>query len=148
MKNHFNFLKVTVSLALLIGLGASNAQAQCNGFTKQSEALLTPYDIAGAPRKVVLQAGDHAELSFTFFAGESYRIVMNTSNAAKGVAFILRDMNHKMIFSSATQPVDGYFDFISESTQSLIVEMIAADTKGTEVMASNCVSVIVGCKPQ
>ena len=149
MKNHFNFLKVTVILLSLFSFSVVSVQAQCGNFTKQSAALLTPYDMDGAPHKTILQAGDHAELSFTFFAGQSYRIVMNSSDATKGVVFQVRDLNHKIIFNSATQALDGYFDFISETTQQLIVEMIAADgVKNGDIVASNCVNVIVGCKPQ
>ena len=151
MKNHFYCLRAVVILFFLLSLNAAGALAQCNGFAKRSAAKLTPYNIDGTPHNVVLQSGDHAEISFTFFAGQSYRIFMNCEDAANGIVFFLRDSNRKLIFSSATRPDSGYYDFVSDITQQLTIEVIAKDIindKAQETIASSCVSVMVGCKSE
>ena len=146
MKKQFRFLKALAATALLIIVGAAPALAQCAGFAKKSAALLNPYDMEGKVHKVTLQSGDHAELSLTFMAGQSYRIVMNSSDAANGVVFILKDAEKKLVYSSASNPGSDYYDFVSEKTQPFTVEMIAKEkVLDQNTSASNCVSVMVGC---
>jgi len=146
MKNNFYCLGAFAIFLFLFSI--SPAQAQCSGFTKKSSDLLTPYDISGKAHKVVLQSGDHAELSFTFFSGQSYRIIMNSSDAANGIVFILKDAQNKMIYTSAADPNRLFYDFTSESTQQLTVEMIAPELAwDPNTISSNCVSVMVGSKP-
>ena len=149
MKNYFYCLKTAVIFFALLNISTATTHAQCKGFAKQSASQLNPYDLSGKIHSVVLQNGDHAEMSLSFYSGQSYRIIMNSGDAASGVSFLIKDADGKLLFNSALQPVRSTYDFVSESTQALTIEMIASETKeDTDVLATNCVCVMVGSKPQ
>ncbi len=91
--------------------------------------------------------GDHSELSLVFYSGNTYRIVMKSTQANGTVSFTIKDANNKLLFKSSTSHKADYYDFTSESTQQLTIEMIAAD-KAVEddSTPSQCVLVLVGQK--
>lgn len=134
--------------ALVLGLSAS-ANAQCKTLAKQSAVQIQPYDINGKVHTVVLQKGDHAEMSMTFFAGQSYRIMLNSADATEGVYFRVKNSDGAVYFTNASQPDVSYYDFISANTEQLIIEMIVPEgVQNSDEIASTCVSVVVGCKAQ
>ena len=133
---------------LLFALSVSNSSyAQCKGFVKKQIPRLTPFIHNGQINSSVLLAGDHAELTLTFYSGQNYRLLVSNQETLGDVYFVLRDVSKKEIFNSKNQGKDDYWDFSVESTQQLTVEVIAPDADAPSgLVPSGCVSILVGFK--
>jgi hypothetical protein len=72
---------------------------------------------------------------------------MKSTENAGNVSFTIKDANSNPLFKSNTVEKAEYYDFTSESTQQLTIEMMAAETRQeNESSASQCVVVLVGQK--
>ena len=132
------------SLALLPTIGVF---AQCKGFVKRQIPKLSPFIHNGQVNSSVLLSGDHAELTLTFYSGQTYRILTSAQEALGDVYFIMRDANKTVLFSSKEQGKFDFWDFNVESTQQMTIEIVVpnADTP-SGLVPSGCVSILVGFK--
>ena len=135
-------LIVAVSLFLFF---IYSGYGQCKNFIKkQCLPNLAPYTSDGQLNNAQLAAGETAELEFTFYSGQEYRIYVCAQEVLGVIHFKLMDSNRKELFNSANGK-DSYWDFHIETTQQLILDVSTPATKDP-IVASGCVGVLVGFK--
>ena len=144
-----NFL--TPSRIILIGalalLPTVGTFAQCKGFVKKQIPKLTPFIHNGQINSSVLLSGDHAELTLTFYSGQTYRIMVGSQETLGDVFFVMKDGSKSQLFSSKDQGKFDYWDFTVESTQQLTIEVMVPDVDAPSgLVPSGCVSILVGFK--
>lgn len=132
------------SLALLPTIGVF---AQCKGFVKRQIPKLAPFIHNGQVNSSVLLSGDHAELTLTFYSGQTYRLLASSQEALGDVYFIMRDANKTVLFSSKEQGKFDFWDFTVESTQQMTIEIIVPNSDTPSgLVPSGCVAILVGFK--
>ena len=142
MKKLISVLSVAV-LCLAMNFGA---EAQCKTFIKnECKPKLAPYIYNGQMNSAVLNQGDFAELMLTFYSNQDYRIVV-CSDGLGDVTFRLLDLQGKELFTNADHNYTDYWDFSTNSTQLLTVEVSVPENNGSEEPKSGCVSILVGFK--
>ena len=140
-----NIIKFAAVAFLAIVLN-TNANAQCNGFTKKKcMPTLAPYIHNGQLNSTTLMAGETAELLMTFYSGQDYRISVCGQEQLGKIQFNLLDVNKKLLFSSKDHNLATTWDFNVKSTQQIIVEVIVPEVKAA-ISPSGCVAVLVGFK--
>ena len=156
-KNMKNYLTPTLSLIIkMFFIGAIGTIvlastpvtfAQCKGFVKKQIPKLAPFIHNGQINSSVLLTGDHAELTLTFYSGQTYRIMVSAQETLGDAFFLMKDANRNQIFSSKDQGKFDYWDFTVESTQQLTIEVLVPDVESpTGLVPSGCVSILVGFK--
>lgn len=122
--------------------------AQCKGFTKK-ECLpeLKPFVYNGQLNSAVLNEGDVAELLLTFYSGQDYRVFVCSQPILGNVEFRLLDTDRNVIFYNKDHDFIKFWDFKSNSTQQLIVQVrVPTGESRSEIVQSGCVSILVGFK--
>ena len=142
-------MRLLTLLALLLFLGAPQAEAQCRGYAKRKcRPLLTPYNHDGKMNFAQLYPGDKAEIMLTFFKGQEYRLLVCADETFEGTEFAVYDTDKNKVFDSEKSDYD-FFDFKVASTQQLVVEIKipAGENKAkNEFEMTGCVAVMVGLK--
>ncbi|MFH1004524.1 MAG: hypothetical protein V1781_03375 [Bacteroidota bacterium] len=151
MKKTFYSLSSSVAKAMLIIATAfvpSIAYSQCKGFVKKQIPKLAPFIHNGQVNSSVLLSGDNAELTLTFYSGQTYRIFVSAQEQIGDVYFVMKDANqNNVLFSSKDQGNLDYWDFTVESTQQLVIVVMVPDVESaTGIVPSGCVSILVGFK--
>jgi len=124
-----------------------DASAQCKGFVKKQIPKLAPFIHNGQINSSVLLSGDHAELTLTFYSGQTYRIMVSAQETLGKVAFTMKDATKNVLFNSKEQNNAEYWDFTVESTQQLSIEVVVPDVDvPSGLVPSGCVSILVGFK--
>ncbi|MBR3568954.1 MAG: hypothetical protein IKO46_01115 [Salinivirgaceae bacterium] len=142
MKKLISVLSVA-ALCLAVNFGA---QAQCKTFIKnECKPKLSPYIYNGQMNSAVLNQGDFAELMLTFYSNQDYRIVV-CSDGLGDVTFRLLDLQGKELFTNADHNYTDTWDFSTNSTQLLTVEVSVPENTTDEEPKSGCVSILVGFK--
>ncbi len=142
MKKLISVLSVA-ALCLAVNFGA---QAQCKTFIKnECKPKLSPYIYNGQMNSAVLNQGDFAELMLTFYSNQDYRIVV-CSDGLGDVTFRLLDLQGKELFTNADHNYTDTWDFSTNSTQLLTVEVRVPENTTDEEPKSGCVSILVGFK--
>ncbi len=132
------------ALALLPTVGTF---AQCKGFVKKQIPKLAPFIHNGQVNSSVLLSGDQAELTLTFYSGQTYRILVSNQEVLGDVYFVMKDAEKKQLFSSKDLGKSDFWDFSVESTQQMTIEVIVPNTDSpTGLVPSGCVSILVGFK--
>jgi len=146
-------MKNIVSHAKLILIGAAiifvttGSYAQCKGFVKKQITKLSPFIHNGQNNSSVLLPGDHAELTLTFYSGQTYRILVSSQDVLGDVFFLMKDASRGQLFSSKDQGKFDCWDFTVESTQQLTIEVVVPDVEdANELVSSGCVSILAGFK--
>lgn len=144
-----NILKPLVVLMLILGF-AITSNAQCKTFTKRSCLdVLDPYVFDGQLNTAILTEGDVAELLLTLYGGQSYRILICGQEVLGDIEFNLYDTNRNLIYSNKDHDYVDHWDFKSNSTQQLIVQVIIPKTESADDMLHNgCVSILKGFKEE
>ena len=136
-----------IILTLSVFLGTSQqAAAQCKKFTKQ-ECLpnLKPYTYNGQLNSAILAEGDVAELLLTFHKGQKYRITVCNQEIIGDVQFKIFDTKKNLIFDKSKHTGQSYWDFMSNSTQQLIIQVTVPEEKPkNEIIKTGCVTILVG----
>lgn len=142
-----SFLNKFLLLAVFLGL-SFYGQSQCKSFTKkQCLPDLEPYVYDGQLNTAILTEGDVAELLLTLYGGQDYRILVCCQGILGDVEFNLYDTNRNLIFSNKNHNYINNWDFTSNSTQQLIVQVvIPKQDKKTELLHNGCVSILKGFK--
>lgn len=132
-----------VALCLAVNFGA---EAQCKTFIKnECKPKLAPYIYNGQMNSAVLNQGDMAELMLTFYSNQDYRIVV-CNDGLGDVTFRLLDLQGKELFTNADHNYTDTWDFSTNSTQLLTVEVSVPENTTDEEPKSGCVSILVGFK--
>jgi hypothetical protein len=141
-------MKTMVKLIFLTGLVfglQANLLAQCKSFTKSDcKPKLNPYIYNGQLNSAVLNQGDIAELMLTFYSNQDYRIVVCSEELGGNVKFRLLDMNGAEVFSNSDHNFIDHWDFTTNSTQQLTIEVSIPENTTNETIKSGCVSILVG----
>jgi hypothetical protein len=146
MKNFFNPGRIVLigALALLPTVGVF---AQCKGFVKKQITKLSPFIHNGQVNSSVLLSGDQAELTLTFYSGQTYRILVSSQEVLGDVYFTMKDASKTQLFSSKDQGKFDYWDFTVESTQQMTIEVTVPNVDTPSgLVPSGCVSILVGFK--
>ena len=142
MKKIISILSVA---ALCLAINA-NVQAQCKTFIKNvCKPKLDPYIYNGQMNSAVLNQGDIAELMLTFYSNQDYRIVV-CADEFDDVQFRLVDLTGKELYSNTNHGNADHWDFSTNSTQLLTVEVSVPEATSAEESKSGCVSILVGFK--
>lgn len=144
MKNAIIILLTALLSFSLIG----ETQAQCRKYTKKTcVPKLNPYIFNGQVNSALLNEGDIAELMLTFYADQEYRVLICAENQLGEVKFKLKDNNDKVLFDNRKHNMATYWDFTSNTTQQIIVEMeIPESDSDSEKLKNGCVAILVGFK--
>ncbi len=124
---------------------AANSYSQCKTFTKSKcNPKLSPYIYNGQLNSAVLNEGDVAELMLTFYSDHDYRIVVCAAGEVEPVTFSLKDNAGNVIFSNEDHNLVDTWDFHTNSTQQLRVEVGVPEDDNPKKQKSGCVSILVG----
>ncbi len=140
---------IIILFTALLSLAAFNdANAQCRKFTKNTcVPKLDPYIFNGQVNSALLNEGDIAELMLTFYADQEYRVIICAENQLGNVGFKLKDTNDKVLFDNREHDMANYWDFTSNTTQQIIVEMeVPESDTDSEKLKNGCVAILVGFK--
>ena len=138
-------ISILSAAALCLAINA-NVQAQCKTFIKnECKPKLAPYIYNGQMNSAILNQGDMAELMLTFYSNQDYRIIV-CSDGLGDVTFRLLDLQGKELFTNADHNYTDTWDFSTNSTQLLTVEVSVPEATSAEDSKSGCVSILVGVK--
>lgn len=136
-----------LAMAVVCIMAQTNVDAQCKTFIKnECKPKLDPYIYNGQMNSAVLNQGDIAELMLTFYSNQDYRIVVCADGLGDNVTFRLLDLQGKELFSNADHGYTDFWDFSTNSTQLLTVEVSIPENTTAEETKSGCVSILVGFK--
>ncbi|MBE9468499.1 MAG: hypothetical protein IMY72_09320 [Bacteroidetes bacterium] len=132
-------------LSLLISIPTVNF-AQCKNFTrKKCMPQLSPYIYNGQLNSAILNEGDVAELMLTFYSNQDYRILVCAEENLGNIGFRLLDAEKNLIFDNKDHDYTSMWDFSSNSTQQLIVEItVPENDRDEKTIQSGCVSILIG----
>ena len=143
-------MKRLIILIMLTGIIniPMNLYAQCKGFVKKTcLPKLSPFVFNGQMNTSTLLAGDNAEMSLTFYSGQTYRIIVCAQEVLGTLRFKLKDATGNLVFDSSAHDDTDFWDFKAENTQQLTVEVIVPKSESAnKIIPSGCVSVLVGFK--
>jgi hypothetical protein len=146
MKNIFNPGRLVLICAIAL-LSSANSFGQCKGFVKKQITKLSPFIHNGQVNSSVLLSGDQAELTLTFYSGQTYRILVSSQEVLGDVHFVMRDAARTQLFSSKDLGKFDYWDFSVESTQQMTLEVVVPNVDTPSgLVPSGCVSILVGFK--
>ena len=153
MKNILNPMTIRsfagriILIGLLAFIPTIGVFAQCKGFVKKQIPKLAPFIHNGQVNSSVLLSGDQAELTLTFYSGQTYRLLVSSQEVLGDVYFVMRDASKKQLFSSKEQGKFDFWDFSVESTQQMTIEVIVPNVDTPSgLVPSGCVSILVGFK--
>lgn len=125
----------------------AKAYSQCDLFVQQEcVPLLGSYNSEGKRNIAVLLPGDTAQLGVTFYKLHSYRIVMGAQKALGKVGYRLIDNKGKVLFDSREHGYPKFWDFNTQLTQNLLIQLIVPAVPPNEVAETGCVGLLVGFK--
>lgn len=108
---------------------------------------IQPFTHNGQMNSSTLMAGQHSEMSLTFYAGQSYRILVCAEAILGDVSFKVVDLQHKVVFDSKQNDNPDFWDFKVKNTEQFIVQVEAPKSDSpSSVPPSGCVSIMVGFK--
>ncbi|PLX20552.1 MAG: hypothetical protein C0599_08810 [Salinivirgaceae bacterium] len=139
---------IIILTALLSFTFVSESQAQCRKFTKNTcVPQLDPFIFNGQVNSALLNEGDIAELMLTFYADQEYRVLICSEDQLGSVGFKLKDTNDKVLFDNRDHNMAEFWDFTSNTTQQIIVEMeVPESTEASDKLKNGCVAILVGFK--
>lgn len=133
-----------VAMIMVVG----TAFSQCKGFTKKEcVPQIKPFTYNGQLNMAVLNPGDVAELVVTFYKGQDYRLYVCSQENLGKLEFKLLDSERNTLFYNKDHDFVNYWDFHSNATQQLIVQVrVPSVEEEVVVAASGCVSILIGFK--
>lgn len=148
-------MKITTQLKTIMSIGImvlffSPAMAQCTSFIKKKcLPNVSPFTHNGQTNSSMLSPGHSVEVGLTIYSGQDYRILVCAEEVLGECSFKVMDQSRKVLFDSKQNDATDFWDFKSRSSQQLIVEVTAPPSESTSsVVASGCVSVLVGFKKE
>ncbi len=136
---------IILAFTLILAARPFYGLSQCKSFTKDvCIPKLNPYIYNGQLNSAQLNEGDVAELMLTFYSNQDYRIAVCGQNNLGKIQFNLLDVQRNLIFSNKDHNFSDTWDFTSNSSQQLIIEIIVPEGANPEKIESGCVSILVG----
>jgi hypothetical protein len=134
----------------MVAFSSAGAVAQCNAFIKKKcMPKISPFTNNGQMNNSTLMAGQSAQMSMTFYAGQDYRILVCSQEVLGEVTFKVLDMTKKVVFDSKENNAPDFWDFKVKNTQQFIVEVsVPPSDSPNSIVPSGCVSVMVGFKKE
>jgi len=129
---------------------ATNANGQCDTFLPSGcKAALGNFVHDGNKNSAQLLEGETAELFKTFFANQTYRLVICKADDLPPVHVRVLDSSGRILFDNKNFNYEQVWDFSVKSTQMLDVQMrILPKTADKTKLKKGCVSVIFGIDPK
>ncbi len=137
------FLSVFFSLLMLADIGA-----QCNKswVKKNCIAKISPFIHNGQINTTMLRNGEAIETTLTFYSGQDYRVLICAEESLNNVAFLISDLNGRIIFNSKEHNNTNSWDFKVKTTTELKILVTSDKTEVEKGNIRGCVSVLVGFK--
>jgi hypothetical protein len=137
---------IILSVILLMIILPFETFSQCKGYTRRHcKSQIQPYVFNGQLNSAVMSEGDVAELILTLYTGQNYRIFVCSQELLGNVEFVLLDSEKNIIFNNKDHDYVKYWDFTSEVTQQLTVQVkIPATENISDIIQSGCVTILVG----
>lgn len=121
--------------------------AQCRSFAKNKcVPELAPYKFNETFNSAQLAPGEEAEVSYTFYSGQDYRVMVCTHPILGEVNWKLVDQNNKIIFESLADDPKHHFDMKTASTVPLKVVVWVPNKPASAMVHVGCVAIMVGFK--
>ena len=114
------------------------AYSQCKSVVKEGIQKLSPYTHNGQVNSVTLKEGKPAEVHLSFYKGLYYKLQISSEKSLGKVNFRVLDENKNEVFNSTTEAKADFWNFYSNSSQELVIELIPSEPK------KGCVAVLVG----
>jgi len=123
--------------------------SQCDEFVKQ-ECLpqLGTFTDIGKKNLAVLLPGDTAQIGVTFYRLHQYRVVVCAQPDLGKVSFRLMDRKGSVLFDSKSHNNPLFWDFNTQVTESVIIQLIVPSVAANQVAQTGCVYLLVGIKGQ
>ncbi len=120
---------------------------QCDQYAKQQcMPVLGNFTDIGKKNIAVLLPGDTAEIGVTFYSTHHYRVVVCAQPELGKVGFRLLDKKGTLLFDSRKYNSPEYWDFNTQITQNVIIQLIVPRVSANQVAQTGCVAVLVGFK--
>jgi hypothetical protein len=137
-----------ILLILLVTPLAGNSQ--CKHFAKQvCKKELKPFIHNGNFNAAILTEGETAEMYKTFYADQTYRILICGSATMPHINFQVLDINRNVLFDNKQEGYKPAWDFVPESSQQLIISLKVenSEVEGGDPV-SGCVAIMIGIKEE
>jgi hypothetical protein len=139
MKLMLKKTNVFIAVFILLFSFSATVSAQCSGAIKDGIKKLAPYTHNGQVNNVTLVLGSPSEIHLSFYKGLSYKIQICAAPSAGKVNFRVTDENNVEVYNSKNEKDSKSWEFFSNSSQELVVELVTDDeTK------QGCAAVVVG----
>jgi hypothetical protein len=132
-------IKVSAAILILFFAFVRSGNAQCSGPVKAGIKKLAPYTHNGQVNNVTLVLGSPSEIHLSFYKGLSYKLQVCADPAAGKVNFRVIDENNTEVFNSKNEKDATSWEFFSNSSQELVVELVTEDQS-----KQGCAAVVVG----
>jgi hypothetical protein len=139
MNSLFRKTKIITGILILFFAFIKAGNAQCSGPVKEGIKKLAPYTHNGQVNNVTLVLGSPSKIHLSFYKGLSYKIQVCADPAAGAVNFRVIDENNTEVFNSKDGKDVRSWEFFSNSSQELVVELVTADES-----KQGCAAVVVG----
>ena len=116
----------------------TSVNAQCKTVVKEGIAKLSPYTHNGQVNNITLKEGKPAEVHLSFYKGLYYKLQISSEKSLGKVNFRVLDENKKEVYNSTADAKADFWNFYSNSSQELIIELIPSEPK------KGCAAVLVG----
>jgi hypothetical protein len=142
-------MKKLIFVIALVLVSTFYGLSQCDEFVKQ-ECLpqLGSFTDIGKKNLAVLLPGDTAQIGVTFYREHQYRIVVCAQQDLGKVSFRLMDRKGSVLFDSKSHNNPLFWDFNTQVTENIIIQVIVPAVASNQVAQTGCVSVLVGFKGQ
>jgi hypothetical protein len=122
--------------------------AQCLSFARQvAKPKLAPYTHDGNFNAAIMEEGESATINKTFFSGQEYRLVLATVDALpKNIRIRVVNQQRQIIFDNADHNYVYVWDFIAESTESLIINVKIPEDETSDKIIGGCIAIMFGFK--
>lgn len=94
----------------------------------------------------MLRSGEAIETTLTFYSGQDYRVLICAEESLNNVAFLISDLNGRIIFNSKEHNNTNSWDFKVKTTTELKILVTSDKTEVEKGNIRGCVSVLVGFK--
>jgi hypothetical protein len=132
-------IKLVTAIFVLLFAFAKSGNAQCAAPVKDGIKKLAPYTHNGQVNNVTLVLGSPSEIHLSFYKGLSYKLQVCSDPAAGKVNFRVIDENNVEVFNSKNEKDAKSWEFFSNSSQELVVELTTDDQS-----KQGCAAVVVG----
>jgi hypothetical protein len=134
-------IKILIAVFAVMLAFVKAGNAQCSGPVKAGIKKLAPYTHTGPVSNVTLVLGSPSEIHLSFYKGLSYKLQVCADPAAGKVNFRVIDENNTELFNSKNEKDANSWEFFSNSTQELVIELVTEDEN-----KQGCAAIVVGMK--